>query len=83
MKGLQGKNEFRREYTAAQMSVLKRLAEIEQEDEDRCAGCGGEDCICCEYYHDRQKWVEPDELFADDDPFLGWHDDDCDEEETE
>ena len=43
MKGLQGKNEFRREYTAAQMETLERLAEIEQEDEDRCAGCGGED----------------------------------------
>lgn len=36
---------------------------MEMEDENRCANCGGEDCICCEYYHDRQKWVEPDELF--------------------
>lgn len=63
MKGLQNKNEFRKEYTAAQMSVLEILAEIEQEDEDRCANCGGEDCACCEYYHDRQKWVSPDELF--------------------
>ena len=41
MKGLQGKNEFRKEYTAAQMEILERLAEIEQEDEDRCASCGG------------------------------------------
>ena len=64
MKGLQGKNEFRREYTAAQMEILQRLAEIEQEDEDRCANCGGEDCICCEYYHDRQNWVSPEELFG-------------------
>ena len=63
MKGLEGKNEFRREYTVAQMSVLERLAEIEQKDEDRCAKCGGEDCMCCEYHHDRQKWVSPDELF--------------------
>jgi hypothetical protein len=48
------------------MQVLERLAEIEQEDEDRCAGCGGEDCICCEYYHDRQRWVSPEELFEED-----------------
>ena len=40
MKGLQGKSEFLREYTAAQMKILERLAEIEQEDEDRCANCG-------------------------------------------
>lgn len=64
-KGLIGKNEFRREYTSAQMEVLARLAEIEQEDEDRCKGCGGEDCICCEYYHDRRKWVSSDELFEE------------------
>ena len=74
-KGLIGKSEFRREYTSAQMQVLERLAEIEQEDEDRCKGCGGEDCMCCEYYHDRQKWVEPDELFESE-MFDGWHDDD-------
>ena len=65
MKGLQGKNEFRREYTAAQIQILERLAEIEQEDEDRCAGCGGEDCICCEYYHDRKRWTSPEELFME------------------
>ena len=60
-----------RTYTALQKEVINRLAEIEQEDEDRCAGCGGEDCICCEYYLDRQKWVEPDELFADDEDNYG------------
>lgn len=65
MKGLEGANTYRREYTLSQQQVLKRLAEIEQEDEDRCARCGGEDCCCCEYYLDRQKWVEPDELFDD------------------
>ena len=81
-KGLIGHNEFRREYTAAQMEILERLAEIEQEDEDRCANCGGEDCVCCEYYHDRKKWVSPEELFQDEDVFSGWHDDDYDEEET-
>lgn len=74
-KGLIGKSEFRREYTSAQMEVLERLAEIEQEDEDRCKGCGGEDCVCCEYYHDRQKWAEPDELFESE-MFDNWHDDD-------
>ena len=63
MKGLQGKNEFRRIFTAEETEVLKRCAEMEQEDEDRCARCGGEDCICCEYYHDRQRWKSPEELF--------------------
>ena len=60
-----------RTYTALQKEVIGRLAEIEQEDEDRCSGCGGEDCACCEYYLDRQKWVEPDELFADDEDNYG------------
>lgn len=68
MKGLEGKNEFRREYTSAEMEILKRFAEIEQEDEDRCKSCGGEDCMCCEYYHDRQQWVTPQELFE----WEGW-----------
>lgn len=68
-------------YTRLQQEIIGDLAEIEQEDANRCAGCGGEDCICCEYYHDRQKWVEPDELFADDDNFSGWHDDDDYEDE--
>jgi len=66
MKGLIGKNEYRREYTAAQMDILERLAEIEQEDENRCANCGGEDCVCCECWHDRQKWKSPEKLFDDD-----------------
>ena len=30
MKGLQGKNEFRKEYSSAQMKILERLAEIER-----------------------------------------------------
>lgn len=83
-KGLIGKSEFRREYTSAQMQVLERLAEIEQEDEDRCKDCGGEDCMCCEYYHDRQNWVEPDKLFENE-MFDGWHDDDyyCDDFDEE
>lgn len=72
---------FQNHYTRLQREIIGDLAEIEQEDANRCAGCGGEDCICCEYYHDRQKWVEPDELFADDDNFSGWHDDDDYEDE--
>ena len=52
-----------REFTALQRSVIDRLAEIEQSDADACAGCGGEDCICCEIYHDRQRWVPASQLF--------------------
>jgi hypothetical protein len=63
MKGLQGKTEFGDYLTAVERKVLGRLAEIEQEDADRCVGCGGEDCICCEYYLDRQKWSSPEGLF--------------------
>ena len=62
MKGLQGKTEFGDYLTAIQRKTLGHLAEIEHEDADRCAECGGEDCICCEYYHDRQKWKSPEEL---------------------
>lgn len=51
------------EYTALERRVITRLAEIEQEDANRCSNCGGEDCICCEVYIDRQKWVSPEELF--------------------
>lgn len=59
MSGLMGSGEF----TALQRQVIDCLAEIEQEDAERCANCGGEDCVCCEYYIDRQKWVSPEELF--------------------
>ncbi len=52
-----------REYTDLQKQVINRLAEIEQEDADACSQCGGEDCVCCEIYHDRRKWVSSDELF--------------------
>ena len=69
-KGLQGQEQ----YTHLQKKVINRLTEIEQEDSDRCASCGGEDCACCEYYHDRQKWQSPDELFADDDDSLFGYD---------
>ena len=54
-------------YTRLQHEVIDRCAEIEQEDADVCAHCGGEDCICCEIYHDRMNWKSPEELFADDD----------------
>lgn len=45
--------------------TVKRLAEIEKEDASACANCGGEDCICCEIYHDRQRWADPQEFFSD------------------
>lgn len=61
MKGLQGNMQ----YSNLQMSIINRLAEIEREDADRCESCGGEDCICCEYYIDRQKWEPPEVLFGD------------------
>ena len=64
MKGLQGNMMFTNYLNAVERQTLKRLAEIEQEDADRCENCGGEDCVCCEYYIDRQKWVEPEELFG-------------------
>lgn len=64
MKGLQGNMMFTNYLTAVERQTLKRLAEIEQEDADRCESCGGEDCVCCEYYIDRQKWVEPEDLFG-------------------
>lgn len=64
MKGLQNKSSFTNLLTAEERIITERLAEIEQEDAYRCARCGGEDCICCEYYHDRQLWVEPEELFG-------------------
>ncbi len=47
--------DFERQYTSLEKEIIHRLAEIEQEDEDACASCGGEDCICCEIYHNRQK----------------------------
>ena len=60
---------FHDRFTALQRDLIQRLAEIEQEDADACANCGGEDCICCEIYHDRQRWVSPEELFEEDDNF--------------
>lgn len=54
---------FENRFTAIQQRVIGRLAEIEQEDADACANCGGEDCVCCERYVDRQRWVDEDELF--------------------
>ncbi len=53
-------------YTHLQREIISRLAEIKAEDRDACSSCGGEDCICCEIYLDRQKWVSPDELFEED-----------------
>lgn len=58
-KGLIGSGSFGQLLNYEEKIVAKRLAEIEREDADRCERCGGEDCCCCEYYLDRQKWVEP------------------------
>lgn len=63
MKGLMGTGEFTALLTLEQRLLAERLAEIEEEDSERCTNCGGEDCICCEYYLDRQKWISPEELF--------------------
>lgn len=63
------KPSFQDRFTALQRDLIQRLAEIEQEDADACANCGGEDCVCCEIYHDRQRWVSPEELFEEDDNF--------------
>lgn len=63
------KPNFHDEYTYLQRQVINKLAEIEQHDRDACANCGGEDCVCCEIYQDRQRWVSPAELFADDDAY--------------
>lgn len=80
-KGLIGKSEFYNKLTSTDKKTFDRLVEIEIEDERRCANCGGEDCICCEYYLDRQKWVSPEELFPyanedipgiDSEEFLDW-----------
>ena len=64
MKGLEGNKPFRDILTRDEREIAERLAQIEDEDANRCAHCGGEDCMCCEYYHDRQKWVSPEELFG-------------------
>ena len=60
------RNEFStllEEMDGVQRQTVRRLAEIEAEDADICANWGGEDCICCEIYQDRNKWVSPWELF--------------------
>ena len=63
-KGLTWSMPFQEMLTADERRLAERLAQIEQEDADRCENCGGEDCCCCEYYLDRQKWQSPEELFG-------------------
>lgn len=53
--------------TPEKRRVAERLAEIEASDREACSHCGGEDCICCPIYLDRQKWQEPEEFFASSD----------------
>lgn len=66
-KGFQNCTPFKDMLTADQRRLAERLAQIEEEDANRCANCGGEDCMCCEIYHDRKKWLSPEELFLQDD----------------
>lgn len=68
-KGLTETGMFTELLTREQRMLAERLAEIEKEDADRCAGCGGEDCVCCDYYLDRQKWQSLEELFSENSGF--------------
>lgn len=63
--------EFTTIYNSREMGIIKELSRIEQEDANVCSNCSGEDCICCEIYLDRQRWVSSDELFSHEvgDPF--------------
>ena len=66
MKGLMDSMSFTELLTSEQRLLAERLSEIEKEDANRCANCGGEDCCCCEDYLDGQKWKSPEELFFGD-----------------
>lgn len=77
------KPKFENRFTALQQETINRLAEIEQQDADRCASCGGEDCACCEIYHDRQRWVSPEELFEQGDDSYYYEDEDYAYEDIE
>ena len=63
MPGFQNNTPFADILSYEQRKLAERLAEIERQDANACAKCGGEDCMCCEIYHDRQRWVSPEELF--------------------
>jgi hypothetical protein len=45
--------------------LIERMDEIKKQDADKCARCSGEDCMCCEIYHDRMAWISTEELFCD------------------
>lgn len=77
------KHRFENRFTALQQETINRLAKIEQQDADRCASCGGEDCVCCEIYHDRQKWVSPEELFEQGDDNYYYEDEDYEYEDID
>lgn len=51
--------------TANQRKFAETMAKIEAEDRETCSHCGGEDCVCCEIYQDRQRWKSPEEMFAE------------------
>ena len=69
MQGLINSMSFTELLTRDERMLAERLSEIEKEDANRCATCGGEDCCCCEYYIDRQKWKSPEELFFGDEHY--------------
>lgn len=68
-KGLMRSREFTILLTLDQRILAERLSEIEREDAERCSEWGGEDCCCCEYYLDRQRWQSSDELFFNEDEY--------------
>lgn len=84
-----GKPVFSNQYSAIERQLIGRLAEIERQDQSRCDECGGEDCMCCEYYHDRSAWDGPEALFEgvaifdEDEGSRIYDDEDEDEDEPE
>lgn len=73
-RGFDNNGEYSVLYNSLERETIRRLAKIEQEDANTCAGCGGEDCMCCEIYHDRQQWVSSDALFGcDDDGYYDYY----------
>lgn len=70
MKGLINEMQFtdflrinKKALSKREKRLYSKLAEIERNDALKCISCGGEDCICCSLYLDRQRWIPPEELF--------------------
>ena len=41
------------------------MKKVRKEYESRCDGCGGEDCICCDAYHERQGEIPIEALMME------------------